>query len=119
MNNTETILAHHLTAFGNNNLDEIMMDYTEQSTLLTDNGELNGLDKIRHFFTEMFRLIPTDSEFEMKQFTIKENVAHIIWASKSNVANIPLGSDTFILENDKIKFHSVVAYINNTKCQQQ
>lgn len=33
---TKKVLMHHLTAFGNNNLDEIMLDYTEESTLLCD-----------------------------------------------------------------------------------
>jgi len=119
MSHTQEILTHHLTAFGNNNLDEIMKDYTEQSEILTIDGSLKGLAAIRKFFVEMFATIPTGSEFEMKQLTITQNIAHIVWASKSNVAEIPLGSDTFVFENDKIKFHSVVAYISNTKCQQQ
>lgn len=110
---TNTVLMHHLNAFGSNNLDEIMLDYTEQSTVLTGKGAVNGLDNIRHFFEEMFVLIPTGSHFEMKQLTISDNAAHIIWASKSDLAEIPLGSDTFFLEYDKIKFHTVVAYISN------
>lgn len=114
MSNTTTneILTHHLTAFGNNDLDEIMKDYTEESQVLTIDGALKGLDLIRNFFEEMFATIPTGSEFEMKQLTIAGNVAHIIWASKSKIAEIPLGSDTFFFEDDKIKTHTVVAYIS-------
>lgn len=33
-NNVEQILVHHLTAFGNNDLDAIVEDYTETSVLL-------------------------------------------------------------------------------------
>lgn len=115
MSNTKTneILTHHLTAFGNNDLDEIMKDYTEQSEILTIEGTLKGLDLIRNFFAEMFTIIPTGSEFEMKQLTVAENVGHIIWASKSGVAEIPMGSDTFVFEDNKIKTHTVVAYISN------
>lgn len=107
---TKTVLKHHLSAFGNNNLDEIMIDYTEESTVLTDKGALNGLDKIQQFFEEMFGLIPTGSHFEMKQLTISATAAHIIWASKSAAADIPFGTDTFIIENGKIKIHTVSAY---------
>lgn len=110
---TNEILTHHLTAFGDNNLDEIMKDYTEQSEVLTIDGSQKGLERIRNFFAEMFITIPTGSEFEMKQLTVTGNVAHIVWASKSNVAEIPLGSDTFVLVNDKIMVHTVVAYSNN------
>jgi hypothetical protein len=45
----------------------------------------------------------------MKQLTVIENVAHIIWASESEVATIPFGTDTFVLEKDKIRFHTVSA----------
>jgi hypothetical protein len=48
----------------------------------------------------------------MKQLTVSENVAHIIWASESAIATIPFGTDTFVLENDKIRFHTVAAVVN-------
>jgi hypothetical protein len=35
---TNVVLMHHLTAFGNNNLEEIMLDYTEDSVVLTAEG---------------------------------------------------------------------------------
>lgn len=108
---TKEVLMHHLTAFGNNNLDGIMLDYSAQSTLLTDKGAITGLDTIRQFFEEMFALIPTGSHFEMKQLTISNNVAHIIWVSKSATAYIPFGTDTFVIENGKIIMHTVCALI--------
>ena len=108
---TSNILTHHLTAFGDNNLDEIMLDYTEQSTVLTDKGAVKGIENIRKFFEVMFSLIPTGSQFEMKQLTISDKAAHIIWASKSAAADIPFGTDTFIIEDDKILVHTVAAFI--------
>ncbi|MES2795714.1 MAG: nuclear transport factor 2 family protein [Bacteroidota bacterium] len=108
---TKEVLMHHLTAFGDNNLDEIMLDYTKQSIILCDKGAVKGLDKIRYFFEEMFELIPTGSHFEMKQLTICDNSAHIIWASKSATADIPFGTDTFNIDNDKIIVHTVSAFI--------
>ena len=108
---TSNILTHHLTAFSDNKLDEIMLDYTEQSTVLTDNGAVKGIDNIRKFFEVMFGLIPTGSQFEMKQLTISDKAAHIIWTSKSETADILFGTDTFIIEDDKILVHTVAAYI--------
>jgi ketosteroid isomerase-like protein len=110
---TQQVLMHHLNAFGENDLNEIMLDYTEQSTVLTDKGAVNGLDKIRDFFEEMFVLIPTGSHFDMKILTISENAAHIIWASKSPTADIPFGTDTFIIENDRIIIHTVAAFVKS------
>lgn len=108
---TSNVLTHHLVAFGDNNLDEIMLDYTEQSTVVTDMGAVKGIDKIRKVFEEMFALIPTGSDFEMKQLTISKNVAHITWTSKSAIADIAFGTDTFIIENNKIMVHTVSTFI--------
>ncbi|MDH4461310.1 MAG: nuclear transport factor 2 family protein [Flectobacillus sp.] len=108
---TNDVLMHHLTAFGNNDLAEIMLDYTEESEVLTSTGAIKGLSAITAFFSDLFSIIPTGSDFEMKQLTVTANVAHIIWASESAVAVIPFGTDTFVMENEKIRFHSVAADI--------
>ncbi|WP_197276618.1 alpha/beta fold hydrolase [Flavobacterium sp. KJJ] len=111
MNNTaEQILMHHLVAFGDNNLNEILKDYTEQSVIMTPQGPIKGLGEIREFFKVFFNVIPTGSSFSMKQKTINGNVAYIVWASKSNTAEIPFGTDTFVFEGDKIKYHTVADF---------
>lgn len=107
---TSRVLTHHLTAFGNNDLDEIMNDYTEESQVFTPGGLLSGLSAIRKFFEEFFLAIPSGSAFEMKQLTVRENVAYIVWASETSVENIPLGTDTFFFEGDKIRYHTVADY---------
>lgn len=106
-NTTKDILTHHLTAFGDNDLEEILKDYTEQSVILTIEGPIRGLAKIKDFFDGLFRLIPTGSSFELIQLTIVDNVAHIIWKSSSKTVTINFGADTFFLVNEKIAFHTV------------
>jgi pimeloyl-ACP methyl ester carboxylesterase len=109
-NTTEQILMHHLIAFGDNNLDEILKDYTEQSVILTPNGAIKGLTGIREFFKDFFTVIPTGSSFSMKQKTIEGNIAYIVWSSKSNKAEIPMGTDTFVFDGDKIQYHTVADF---------
>jgi hypothetical protein len=43
---TKNVLMHHLTVFGNNNLEEIMSNYTEDSEVLA----IKGLSAITNFF---------------------------------------------------------------------
>jgi len=107
---TKEILIRHLTAFGNNDLDGIMKDYTEESEVLTPNGPLKGLAAIRQFFADYFVTIPTGSAFEMKQMTVTHQVGYVAWSSESAVAAIPVGTDTFFLEGDTIRFHTVADY---------
>jgi hypothetical protein len=87
-----------------------MKDYTNESEVLTPVGPLKGLDAIRGFFAEYFNIIPTGSAFEMKQLTVTQNVGYVAWASESTKTKIPIGTDTFILENGKIRFHTVADY---------
>ncbi|RYC68882.1 MULTISPECIES: nuclear transport factor 2 family protein [Spirosoma] len=107
---TNDILSHHLTAFGNNDLAEILKDYTEESQVLAPNGPLIGLAAIRQFFADYFLAIPTGSVFTMKQLTVRHQVGYVAWASDSAIAQIPMGTDTFFLEGDKIIVHTVADY---------
>lgn len=106
----EQIVMHHLIAFGNNNLDEILKDYKEESVIMTPNGTKKGLAEIREFFKDFFDIIPTGSSFSMNQKIIVGNIAYIAWTSKSNSAEIPMGTDTFIFEGDTILYHTVADY---------
>lgn len=107
---TEQILMHHLIAFGDNNLDEILKDYTEQSVIMTPEGVVKGLAEIRKFFKDFFEVIPTGSSFTMKQKNVEGNIAYIAWASESSSNKIPMGTDTFVFEGDKIQYHTVADY---------
>lgn len=104
------VLTHHLIAFGNNDLEEILRDYTEESEVLTPEGPIKGLAAIRQFFADYFVTIPTGSAFEMKKLTVTGSTAYIVWSSESNLASIPLGTDTFFMEGDKIRVHTVAAH---------
>ena len=74
---TSQILSHHLTAFGNNDLAEILKDYTEESQVLTPNGPLKGLVAISQFFADYFLAISTGSAFTMKQLTVSHQVGYV------------------------------------------
>lgn len=109
-NTVEQTLMHHLTAFGNNDLDEIMKDYTESSVVMAPHGSVNGLTAIRKFFEDFFGNIPKGSTFGMKQKIIASNVAYIVWDSESDSTKIPMGTDTFVFDGDKIQYHTVADY---------
>jgi ketosteroid isomerase-like protein len=109
-NTVEQTLMHHLIAFGDNNLDEILKDYTTESVIMTPNGTIKGLPEISEFFKDFFAVIPTGSSFTMKQKIIVGNVAYILWASESSSTKISVGTDTFVFDGDKIQYHTVADY---------
>lgn len=106
----EETLMHHLVAFGNNDLDEILADYTEESVILTIQGTIAGLSAMRDFFQDFFAAIPMGSAFSMDQKIVTGNIAYIAWNSETDSIKFPLGTDTFVFEGDKIKYHTVADY---------
>ena len=108
---TQEILNHHLSAFMETDVNEIMKDFAEASELLTPDGALKGLNAIRSFFEEIFKIMPKGTALEMKQMIIRDDVAYVVWSAESSFVSIPLGTDTFIMENDKILYQIVAAHI--------
>lgn len=107
----EEILNHHVSAFIETDVNEIMKDFTEASELLTPDGSFKGLDGIRSFFEEIFKIVPKGSTLEMKQQIVRDNMAYIVWTGESTFVSIPFGTDTFIMENERIMFQNAAAYI--------
>ena len=101
-NSTADLLTHHLTAFGNNDLEAILQDYKEESQVLTPEGPRQGLAAIRTLFAGLFALIPRGCTFALQQRTVIDDTAYIVWTSDSAVATVSLGTDSFFLKDGKI-----------------
>lgn len=111
-NNTQQVLQHHLAAFSENNIEEIIKDYNEESFLCTPDGKLSGLAQIRAFFTEVFKLFPAgETKLAVSQLIINDYLAYIAWKSNSPAAEVPLGTDTFEIRNGKILWQTLAAHI--------
>jgi hypothetical protein len=46
----KNLLSHHLDSFLENDLDRVMIDYTEESVVITEQNTLKGLKEIKVFF---------------------------------------------------------------------
>jgi hypothetical protein len=108
---TQEILNHHLSAFLQADVHEILKDYTEESELLTPDGPMKGLDAISSFFEEAFKLVPKESSLVPKQMIVRDNVGYVAWSGETPTVQIPLGTDTFVIENDKILYHTLAVHM--------
>ena len=100
---TESIFQHHLQALANNDLDELMKDYTEDSEVWTPNGEMVGKEAISAFFSFAFTLFPKDkTKLELKKMTANDDKIFIIWSADSPVVSVPFATDCFELRDGKI-----------------
>lgn len=101
---TEAVVNHHLHAFGAGDVDEILVDYTEDSILMTPDATITGLDGLRAAFAGLFGGIftPGTYTFTMDTMTVEGDVAYIVWHAGCATQDIVLGTDTFVVRDGKI-----------------
>ena len=77
--NPEAVFQHHLGAIANNDLEELMQDYTERSELWTPDGALVGLKAISSFFSNVFTFFPKgNTKLELKKQITRDDKIYII-----------------------------------------
>ena len=110
---TQAVLDHHLSAFGANDLDAIMEDYADEATLITPDSTFYGKGQIREFFEGLFASFPTEgTAFTMDKAVVDNEVAYILWHATTPTIEVPLGTDTFVILDGKIKFQTFAGVIN-------
>ncbi|MBL6449810.1 nuclear transport factor 2 family protein [Fulvivirga sp. 29W222] len=109
---TAAVLESHLTGFGLRDVGRIMDDYTESSTLTTPEGVFKGLNEIQAYYENLLPAFPADGTiFEIDIQYVKEDIAYIVWHADTPALNVPLGSDTFVVQNGKIMRQTFVAQL--------
>ena len=105
---TEAVIDHHLQAFGDGDIDELMLDYTDSSILITPERTLNNLNEICALFNKFITdVVPPGCDFELSKKIINGDIAYLIWSAESDNFRIPFGTDTFIIKDGKIATQTV------------
>jgi ketosteroid isomerase-like protein len=100
---TQAVLKHHLKCFGKGDLAGTMADYTGESRLFTPDGLLSDSEAIRGFFVRMFEEFAKPGlSFEMLRQEVDGDTAYIVWKAETADNRFDLGTDTFIVRDEKI-----------------
>ncbi len=106
---TESVVNHHLEAVMAGDVDGIMSDYSDDAVFFHQQGTAKGSSEIRAFVESLgdalAAMIPN---FEMVTQDAQGDVMYIVWKSGDMV---PLGTDTFVVRNDKIVAQTFAAYM--------
>src|SRR5687768_15326545 len=111
LTSTEEVLNHHLAALVDNNMEEMMKDYTEASEIWTPDGAITGLEAISSFFSQAFTLLPSGSQLNLKFKILKDDKAYLVWSAESDIVHIPFAADSFLIRHGKIVWHTIAAQI--------
>ena len=112
-NTTQQVLEHHLGALAAGDLDAIVSDYTDDSTVIGPDGAVKGRQAIRTFFERgldsLFK--PGTYEFTMDTQHVADDIAYIVWHANCASADIVFGTDTFLIRDGKIALQTFAAKI--------
>jgi uncharacterized protein (TIGR02246 family) len=110
---TRQVLEHHLRALTAGDLDAILGDYTDDSTVIGPDGAVKGRPAIRAFFESgldsLFK--PGTYEFTMDTLQVADDIAYIVWHANCAAADIVFGTDTFLIRDGKIAVQTFAAKI--------
>jgi len=98
---TAAVLIHHLSAVKSHQLDELMLDYSDDAILMAPGKTFTGSEQIRAFFGAAMASSSADmmAGIEMIHQEVRGEYAFIIWKSEPRVQ---LGTDTFVIRDGKI-----------------
>lgn len=112
---TEAVVRGHLQAFlGQEGVDSIVKDYDDGARLHTETKIYDGKHEIRGFFTDFIEGLPDGSigRFELRSMQVEGAIAYITWNVGSD---IPLGTDTFVVDNRRIVAQTFAMYPASTR----
>lgn len=107
---TEAVVRNHLQSFiERRGVAAIVADYDEDARFHSEDRVYRGKHEIREFFAAFIAALPTDAieRFALRTLRIEGKLAYITWSAG---AAIPLGTDTFIVDNGKIVSQTFAMY---------
>jgi ketosteroid isomerase-like protein len=107
---TETVVRHHLQAFlEQKGVAAIVSDYHDDARFYSEAKIYCGKQEIYDFFSGFIASLPADAidRFTLRSMQIDRNIAYITWCVGSD---IPLGTDTLVVDNGKIISQTFAMY---------
>ena len=112
MSDTEDVLEHHLDAFGNQELAEVMVDYTEESVVVTNLGVFRGLDEIEGLFADLFdEFSQQGGVIDVDDTIIEDEFAYLLWHGETPDNDYEFCTDTFHIPQETIEFQTYAGKI--------
>ena len=107
---TETVVRNHLQAFlEKKGIVAILSDYDEHARFFSEAKIYQGKQEIQSFFVDFIGSLPAEAYdiFSLRELRVDGNIAYITWSIGGDV---PLGTDTFVVDNGKIVSQTFAMY---------
>lgn len=112
---TETAVRNHLRTFlERKGVAAILSDYDADARLYSEARVYHGTREIQDFFTGFLEALPAAAfdRFAVRTLRVEGNLAYLTWSAGPE---IPLGTDTFVVENGKIVAQTFAMHAGDNK----
>jgi len=80
-----------------------MMDYTEESILITPNSTLKGLAEIHENFIRVFESMPENgTTITLTRSETSRDIVYVVWRATTPTLEFRYATDRFVIVNGKI-----------------
>jgi hypothetical protein len=112
MNATKTVLEHHLEAFASRDPEEVMLDYSEESVVVTNMGVFCGLGGIKRLFTDLCDdFAHEEATIELNDEIVRGDFAYLLWDGETPDNVYEFCANTFYIPEETITFQSFAGKI--------
>lgn len=108
---TEQVLMHHMAALSSKDITAIMEDYADDAVLIMQSGIVSGTQDLTKHFSTPSKILTSDTKLEIIDKKCIGNIAFLVWKAQNDNFNVPIASDTFVIENGKILSQTFVILV--------
>ncbi|HEX6233755.1 MAG TPA: nuclear transport factor 2 family protein [Jiangellaceae bacterium] len=102
----EEVFAHHGSALGAEDLEDIVADYADDAILIVQKQVYRGKDGARQVFTQLLSDVP-QAKWELGT-VFADDVLYLEWKATGGGRKVDDGIDTFIFRDGEIRVQTVV-----------
>lgn len=107
MAGTQATFEHHHEALADYDVEETLLDYTEDSVVVTNMGVFRGLDEIRGLFTNLLtEFAEVETTIDVDETHVEDDFAYSVWHAKTPGTVYDFCTDTFYIPEDTIQFQT-------------
>lgn len=110
---TESVLDHHLETFGEQDLEGVMEDYSDDSVVVTNMGTFRGTEEIEGLFENLFAEFSSgESSITMDEQLTDGDFGYIVWHAETSENYYEFATDTFYIPEEVIEFQTFAGKIS-------
>jgi len=106
---TQDAWQRHIDAWTQRDVPAILADYSNDALILVNGRRFEGKEAIGRLFRNFFAVFDRAQRHVIDPATVEEGMIYISWNALIEGKEHPFGTDTFVVEDGKIRYQTVTS----------